>query len=158
MSIAQILLPPDLPGHRIATPADEPALLVLMREFYAEEHLAFDELIARPAVSDLLADPRLGQLMLLEVASHPIGYLALTFGFSLELHGRYALLDELYLAPSVRGRGWGRYCLELATSVARDHGTKALRLEVNHTNVHARGLYLRNGFRDDQRDLFTRWL
>lgn len=161
MSTADTRQPPeptDRPSHRVATVADEGYLLALMRAFYAEETLVFEESVAQRAVHDLLTHPQLGLIIVLEIADRPIGYLTLTVGFSLEFHGRYALVDELYLIPSVRGRGWGRHCLELAASLAREMGTNALRLEVNHANTRARTLYLRNSFRDDRRDLFTRWL
>lgn len=142
----------------MASPADEPAILALMRDFYAEEHLVFDELVARDAVHELLADPRLGVILLLETDAGPAGYLVLTFGFSLEFHGRFALLDELYLTPAVRGRGWGQHALTLAADVARQHRVAALRLEANHANTRAQALYLKHGFHDDRRHLFTHWL
>jgi ribosomal protein S18 acetylase RimI-like enzyme len=48
--------------------------------------------------------------------------------------------------------------MERAAAEARLLGVKALRLEINHANTHARGLYSKTGFEDDRRDLFTRWL
>lgn len=149
---------PDVLQSRPALPGDEACVIGLMRAFYAEEHLVFDELATRNALRELLAHPQLGTVLLLESASVPIGYLALTFGFSLEFQGRYALLDELYLIPSVRGRGWGRAAVEFAAEAARAHGVAAVRLEVNRANSKARALYLKAGFRDDHRELFTRWL
>lgn len=148
----------EFPSHAQARLEDEPTVLALMREFYAEEHLVFDDLVARRAVQALLSRPELGLVLLLSHAGQPIGYLALTFGFSLEFHGRYALLDEVYLNPAMRGRGWGKHALQLAARVAREHGIVALRLEVNETNARARSLYLNAGFQDNRRHLFTRWL
>jgi ribosomal protein S18 acetylase RimI-like enzyme len=148
----------DLPLSRPARVEDESTVVALMRDFYAEEHLAFDELITPRAVHDLLAAPSLGTILLFTHADSVIGYLVITFGFSLEFHGRYALLDELYLVPAVRGRGWGKHALELAANIARQAGVAALRLEVNHANARARATYLKAGFQDNRRDLFTRWL
>jgi GNAT superfamily N-acetyltransferase len=149
---------PDLPRHRVALPADEAVVLAFMRDFYAEEHLSFDQLIAQRALRELLADPRLGIVLLMETRAGTIGYLVLTFGFSLEFHGRFALLDELYLVPAARGHGWGKHALHQAALAAREQRVNSLRLEVNHANAHARSLYLKNGFLDDQREMFTHWL
>lgn len=149
---------PDLPLSRPARVEDESTVVALMRDFYAEEHLAFDELVTPRAVRELLAQPQSGSILLLSHANAVVGYLVLTFGFSLEFHGRYALLDELYLIPSARGRGWGKHALELAADTARQAGVAALRLEVNHANTRARATYLKAGFQDNRRDLFTRWL
>jgi GNAT superfamily N-acetyltransferase len=151
-------MPADAPQHRPAGTADEEIVFTLMRDFYAEEHLVFDELIARRTLRELIGNPALGLIVLLESAGAAVGHFMITYGFSLEFHGRYALLDELYLVPSVRGRGWSRHCLALATDIARDHGAATLRLEVNHANARARYVYLKAGFQDNQRDIFTRWL
>jgi ribosomal protein S18 acetylase RimI-like enzyme len=146
------------PLHRPARVEDETAVVALMRDFYAEEHLIFDELVTPRTVHELLAAPALGTVLLFTHAGDIIGYLVLTFGFSLEFHGRYALLDELYLIPSARGRGWGRHALDIAAATARSAGVSALRLEVNHANSRARSTYLKSGYQDNRRDLFTRWL
>ena len=149
---------PELLHSRPARIEDESAVIALMRDFYAEENLVFDELVTPRAVRQLLASPALGTVLLLAHADTVIGYLVVTFGFSLEFHGRYALLDELYLIPAARGRGWGRHALNLAADTARDAGVSALRLEVNHANTRARSTYLKSGYQDNRRDLFTRWL
>lgn len=151
-------MPADELHPRPAGPADTVTILALMRAFYAEEHLVFDETAARRAVGDLLDRPALGTILIFESAGRVVGHATLTFGFSLEFHGRYVLLDELYLIPDARGRGWGRRALALAEAWARSAHVGALRLELNHTNTRARALYLAAGFTDDRRDLFTRWL
>ncbi|CAM3125592.1 GNAT family N-acetyltransferase [Rariglobus hedericola] len=148
----------DALHHRPAGPEDEEIVFMLMREFYTEEHLVFDELLTLRAVRELIAQPALGLIILLESAGTVAGYFTLTFGFSLEFHGRFALLDELYLIPSARGRGWGKHCLTLAADTARARDVATLRLEVNHANARARSVYLKAGFQDNQRDIFTQWL
>jgi GNAT superfamily N-acetyltransferase len=148
----------DLPLALPARVEDASTVVALMRDFYTEEHLVFDDSLTPRAAHDLLTQPQLGTIVLLSHADTVIGYFALTYGFSLEFHGRFALLDELYLIPSVRGRGWGRHALNLAADTARAAGIAALRLEVNHANTRARATYLKSGFSDDHRDLFTRWL
>jgi GNAT superfamily N-acetyltransferase len=148
----------DLPHHRTACAGDDAVLVALMRDFYAEEHLGFDEVVTPRALRELLASPALGTVLVFTHADSVTGYLVLTHGFSLEFHGRYALLDELYLIPSVRGRGWGRHALAVAAETARAAGFSALRLEVNHANTRARSAYLKCGYQDNRRDLLTRWL
>jgi GNAT superfamily N-acetyltransferase len=148
----------DLPHIRPARVEDEPAVVALMRDFYAEEHLVFDELATPRAVHELLACPALGSIHLFTHAGSVVGYFALTCGFSLEFHGRYALLDELYLIPPARGRGGGRHALDVAAETARAAGVAALRLEVGQANLRVRSTYLKSGYQDDRRDLFTRRL
>lgn len=147
-------LPPQ-PAWREAVAADEPAVLALLEAFYVEDHIAFESTRVRRAFRELVADAALGRVFLLGDAAGLRGYLVLTFGFSLEFGGRFVLLDELYLAPSLRGQGWGQHSLAFAESWARAQGVSALRLELNHANTRARALYLKSGFTDDCRDLFT---
>lgn len=144
--------------NRPATPDDVGALLALMREFYAEEHLVFAAPVAQRALEDLIAHPELGSIRLFESAGIVIGYAVITFGFSLEFHGRLALLDEFYLIPAQRGRGLGRCGMELIKAWVRTTSVATLRLEVNRSNTRARSLYQHAGFHDEQRDLFTYWL
>jgi GNAT superfamily N-acetyltransferase len=143
-----------------ASPADESALLASMAAFYAEEQLAFAPAEAGASLHRLLTTPAFGQVFLLlardDPARVPHGHLALTLGFSLEFHGRFALLDELYLAPSARGRGFGRAAIDTAAAWARTQEVTTLRLEMNHANRRARDFYLAAGFTADRRDLLTR--
>lgn len=155
------------PAWREATLADEPVVLALLEAFYAEEHLTFDAARARRSLHDLLTSHLLGRIFLLHETRAPssaapsvptLGYLVLTFGFSLEFGGRFVLLDEFYLAPVARGRGWGKLSLDFAATWSRTQAASALRLELNHANTRVRSLYLKSGFTDDRRDLFTRHL
>jgi len=151
-------MPPVPLQARSATLADAGVLLEHMRDFYAEEHLVFNEPVAQRALAELLAQPDLGSIQLFESTGSVIGYAVITFGFSLEFHGRMALLDEFYLVPAQRGHGLGRYGLELIKAWVRTTTVATLRLEVSRTNGRARSLYQKAGFRDEQRDLLTHWL
>jgi GNAT superfamily N-acetyltransferase len=145
----------------LATPADEDLLVELMREFYLIEHLPFDEQVVRKGLREILAQRIYGLIHLIRVDGHAsdvAGYMALTFGFSLEFHGRDALIDELYVREAHRGKGLGRAALELAEEVCRREGVAALHLEVDRVNVRAQEIYRKAGYRDHDRYLLTRWL
>jgi GNAT superfamily N-acetyltransferase len=84
--------------------------------------------------------------------------MVLTFGFSLEFHGRNALLDELYLREEFRGRGLGRASLVRAEEICRREGIRAVHLEVDRVNVRAQEVYRKAGYKDHDRYLLTKWL
>lgn len=141
---------------RLATRDDEARLIALMRDFYAEDRIEFDEARVRRGVDAVLADPRNGEVLLwLDEAGNTGGYAVIAMGFSLEQGGHFVLLDELYLAASLRGRGRGRQALAIVEQRARGRGVSRLRLEVNRHNELARRLYLASGYVDDTRDLLT---
>jgi len=145
----------------VFTRAGEPdadQLVELMREFYAYDHIAFDERAARGALRQILSDARFGVVHLIRVGVEAVGYLVVTFGFSLEFHGRDAFVDELYLRENFRGHGIGKASIEFAAEVCRGVGIATLHLEVERGNERALGLYRRAGFRDHDRYLLTKWL
>ena len=146
------------PEITLAGPEDETLVREMMREFYLVEHLPFDAEIAAAGLRELWTHPALGRVHLAAIEGRPAGYLVLTFGFSLEFHGRDALVDELYVREANRGQGVGTALLVHAEEVCRGEGVRALHLEVDHANPRAKALYHRRGYRDHDRHLLTRWL
>lgn len=118
----------------------------------------FDESAVRTALAQLMADPGLGRVWLITTAGEAVGYVALTFGFSLESHGRDALIDEIYVTPEQRGRGIGRQIIEQVDAEARSLGAHKLFLEVERPNSRAQTFYHRLGFIDHNRYLMSKLL
>jgi ribosomal protein S18 acetylase RimI-like enzyme len=131
-----------------AGPSDLPVLLELMQAYYAYDKLDFDEATALAALRDLLGDKSLGHIWLVCLDNLTIGYIVLTFGYSLEFGGRDAFIDELYVQEAYRGRGIGTKTLDLVESAARSIGIRALHLEVDRGNEGALRFYRTNGFQD----------
>jgi GNAT superfamily N-acetyltransferase len=151
------------PTLRTATEADADLLLPLMREYYAFDGHAYDEPRARMALVNFLREPSFGQAWLIFDGSAPddaapIGYIVLTFGYSLEYLGRDAFIDEFYLRESHRGRGWGRTALEFVEQAARTAGVRAIHLEVIRTNTAAKEVYRRSGYLDHDHYLMSKWI
>jgi GNAT superfamily N-acetyltransferase len=134
------------------------ALLELMSEFYAQQHMRFDEPAASRAVTNVLNNPHLAQIYLIFHGTELAGYFALTFCFSLEFHGRFALLDELYLREPYRRKKLGKAVVAFAEDICKKAGIKAVRLEVGRGNQVAQSLYRTAGFQEDERNLMTKWL
>ena len=135
-----------------------PALLELMREFYAQQEMRFDEPAASLAINRALSNPELAQIYLIFRGAELAGYFALTFCFSLEFHGRFALFDELYLREPYRRQKLGKAVVAFAEDLCKKAGIKALRLEVGRENQPAQSLYRAAGFMEDERNLMTKWL
>ncbi len=146
------------PAFRAATAADVDAILAHQRAWYADEGWAFDRDLARGAIQGLLADAARGRLWVLDDGGRVAGHVSVTFGWSLEYQGRDAFVDELFVAPSHRRRGFGRAGLALAERTCLAAGVRALHLEVERANRHARALYRRSGFADTARLLLTKRL
>jgi ribosomal protein S18 acetylase RimI-like enzyme len=133
-------------------------LLTLMREFYAQQHMRFDEAVATAALKQIASAPSIGQVYLIFRGPELAGYFTLTFCFSLEFHGRFALLDEIYIRAPFRRQKLGRAAVEFAQRICRENNVKALRLEVWTGNTAAQSLYKAEGFNTEERFLMTKWL
>ena len=145
-----------MPVIRFARRRDVPALLELVREYYVFDHHAFHRQHARAALTQLIENKSLGRVWMVEDNGAPAGYLVLTYGFSLEFLGRDAFVDEVYLRPAYRGRGWGREALRTLEKAARMAGVKAIHLEAMRGNERARRVYRRLGFARRPSDLMTK--
>ena len=143
-------------GPRSATAADLEPILALHRDFFAEDRYPFREEESRANLARLLADPSLGRVFVLEDGEAVVGYLVLTFGFSLEFGGRDGLVDELYVAPSHRGRGLGTKALAAAEEACRALGIRAVHLVVERYKEDAQALYRRVGFVAHDREVMTK--
>ena len=141
-----------------AEATDIELLVVFMRDFYEHEALRFDESAARNALQMVMANAFFGRVFFLEFAGEKVGYTVLTFGFSLEFHGRDAFVDELYVVASHRRRGIGKQTLEFLADVCRAEGIAALHLEVERANTIAQGVYRKQDFKDHDRYLLTKWI
>ena len=117
----------------------------------------FREAEVRKSLCELLVTPSAGRAFLIRHDQLPIGYLVLSFGFSLEYGGKNAWIDELFIRPDFRGKGIGSQALDFAAQTARELGAKVLHLEVNRGNP-AIDLYRRNGFKDHDRFLLSKSL
>jgi ribosomal protein S18 acetylase RimI-like enzyme len=143
----------------ICTPAavaDAPAILAMMREYYASDRIPFDPRVARPALETLLADPALGRVFLIRDHGDVAGYAVLTFDFGLESGGREAFIDEIFVRENRRGRGLGSAALRFLEESARAWGLKAVHLGVEIANTRAQALYRRAGYGAPTRYLMTR--
>src|SRR5688572_21112273 len=99
------------PQFSFAGQSTESVVLELMQEFYPGEGLPYRDDVARAALGSLWREPHLGRVCLMRADGNLAGYAVLTFGFSLEFHGRDALIDELYVREPYRGRGFGTACI-----------------------------------------------
>ena len=140
-------------------PGDADALLALMRRYQEDDpwSIPFEEKNARKVVDLLLLNPTYGLGWFVEDESQRIGYIILSFDFSLEFGGRNAWVDEFFILKEHRGRGVGARVLEFFEHAAREAGATAIHLGVTEGN-RAAELYRRRGFEGHHRYMMTKLL
>ena len=141
----------------LVSAADLPLLERFVRAYYVEDRHSFDENRQPAALAALAAGEPFGRGWVTLLDGHPVGYVVLSWGFSIEAGGREACLDEFYLVPEVRGRGLGGRVLVLVEAEARAFGVRRIFLEVERHN-RVIGLYRRAGYADHDRVLMSKRL
>lgn len=136
------------PRLQRAVPADLPVLIPLVRACHDFEQVDMTDREREAVVAPLLGagNPQ-GRIWLALTGPECVGYIALTFGYSIEFRGRDAFVDELFVLQPYRGSGIGSGLLDHAKAEAAMLGVRALHLEVARDNAGARRLYQRWGFR-----------
>lgn len=131
---------------QLARPADLDRLEKLVAAYHAFEGIESDEPTRRAALAPLLEGTPHGVAYLIGPKVAPVGYIVVSFGYSVELGGIDGFIDEFFIREKVRGRGMGSEVLMTLLPALSEHGVKALHLEVAHDNAAAKRLYQRAGF------------
>ena len=121
-------------------------LLPMLASFHAEEDIKISDEQRAKGLTPLLEGSPHGVVYLIGPPRAPIGYIVISFGWSIEFGGMDGFVDELYVRPGVRGRGVASEVLISLPRALADAGLKALHLEVDTDNADARRLYKRAGF------------
>jgi ribosomal protein S18 acetylase RimI-like enzyme len=130
----------------LCRPEDAERLADLMARFAAEYGLAGRDEARNTAVQPLLEGSPYGAAYLFGPPRAPTGYLVVTFGWSIELGGMEAWIDEIYVRTAVRGRGLATEALFALARALREAGVAAIHLEVDRDDPAAQNLYRKCGF------------
>jgi ribosomal protein S18 acetylase RimI-like enzyme len=125
----------------LARPDDLERLVPLVAAFHEEAGIVQDDTTRRAALTPLLEGSPHGVGYLIGPARAPIGYIILSFGWSMEFAGMDGFVDEIYIRRAVRGRGIGSEVLSNLPKALAGAGLRALHLEVRRDNAKARSFY-----------------
>jgi ribosomal protein S18 acetylase RimI-like enzyme len=129
---------------RFAAGADAPVVAQLLHDFNTEFSDPTPGVAALAGHVSRLFDS--GDITVLLGGEGPDGIALLRFRPSIWTGGPEAHLQELYVAPALRGRGIGRALLEAAIEAAREAGATGIDLNTGETDTAARALYESCGF------------
>ncbi|WP_164018244.1 GNAT family N-acetyltransferase [Pyxidicoccus trucidator] len=142
---------------RVATEADAPVLLALLREFAAHEESAQFMLATEDRLREALgARPPLLRAALVEGPEGMVGFATYTVDFMTWANSRVIRLDDLYVRASVRGAGLGRALMRHLAEVGTAEGLP-VRWEMRPENASARAFYARLGATAREKTVF-RWM
>lgn len=137
---------------KIATKEDAERVEKLVGQCHAETGIRMDETARAEALAPLLEGSPHGVVYLIGPPTSPIGYLALSFGYSIALGGLEGFLDEIFVRPSVRRRGMASEAIGALAAALPAHGVRALHMRVGDV---ATGLHQRLRFSASPRPRFV---
>ena len=133
-------------------------VLVLIQDFYQHFDYPYTEAEKRLTLEELFKTPTAGCIYLIQKEQRIVGYVFLSFYFSIEFGGVTAFIDELFVLPRDRGQGTGYRIIHLVEQKCIELNLKAIHLESERTNERAIALYSKLGFVDHNRRLMTKKL
>ncbi len=141
-------IPVDIP--QVATPAQAPTVAGLLDAFNREYDTPTPGIAVLEArLARLLAS---GDVIALLTGEPAVAVALLTLRPNVWYDGPVALLDELYVAPELRGRGLGSALLAAAEVVTRQRGGQLLEINVDGDDTDARRFYERRGYANTEPD------
>lgn len=133
----------------LATEDSADLCLALMAKHHAEQDFPYDDAHRHAVAVPLLAGSPLGAIWLIGPARAPLGYIMVTFAWSVEAGGMVGWISEIYMRPSVRKRGIGTETLHAIAVALRAGGIKALHADIGTADNPLTHFWQRVGFRPD---------
>ena len=108
---------------RTTTEADVPVILSLIRELAEYEREPNAVVATEAGLRDVLFGSKPAAEVLLALENgEPIGFAVYFFNFSTWLGRPGLYLEDLFVRPAVRGKGYGRALLERLAQIAQERG------------------------------------
>ena len=133
---------------RRATPPDLVHIIPLCIEYCAANNRELNDTTIRSGLAGLLDNDANGFILIAcDEHDSPIGYAAVSTGWSLEVGGADYILDEIFVQQ--RGEGIGHRLIAAAEDRCAELGVRRIFLETERPNHRSRSLYARLGFVED---------
>ena len=135
-------------GLHLADAAQTDLCLALVAKFHEELGAPYDDAHRRAVIEPLLQGSPLGAVWLIGPARAPLGYVLVTFEWSIEAAGMVGWVREIYTRPNVRKRGIGTETLHAVAVALRGGGVKALHVDLQAAENPQNGFWNKVGFRN----------
>lgn len=130
----------------LAAPEDLPKLLPLVAAFHDHQGFATTPEHQHDAILPLLQGSPHGAIWLIGPRRAPVGYVVVSFGWSVKYGGMDAIVDELFVRNAVRNRGMGSDALNALAKALKEGGIRALHLEADQSDETLKRFYSRAKF------------
>ena len=107
---------------RMATEADIPMILTFIRELADYENMLEEVVATEELLREWLFERRKAEVIFGELAGEPVAFALFFHNFSTFLGRAGIYLEDLYVSPKMRGRGFGKRMLRHLARLAVERG------------------------------------
>ena len=107
---------------RFAVREDVPLILKFIRDLAAYENLLDKVAVSEAILEDWLFDQQKAEVIFCELAGNTIGFTLFFYNFSTFLGQSGIFLEDLYIEPEWRGRGYGKAVFTKLAEIALERG------------------------------------
>ena len=105
-----------------ATRADVPTILGFIRQLAAYEHLEHEVVATEALLEEWLFDKEKAEVLIAREGDIPVGFALYFHNFSTFLGKAGIYLEDLYILPEYRHKGYGKQVLKKLASIATERG------------------------------------
>lgn len=130
---------------RYAQRRDVPAILGLIRELAAYEHMEDQVIATKELLEEWLFERKKAEVLLGELEGQVVGFALFFHNFSTFLGRAGIYLEDLYIQPAHRGKGYGKRLLRQLAKIAVERECGRLEWACLDWNTPSIGFYLSLG-------------
>ncbi len=131
----------------LAMVSDAPALSALLVHLFVQEaEFQPDTVAQQRGLTAILNNSNVGEILVARQNGQIVGMVNLLYTVSTALGARVALLEDMVIAPSMRGSGLGSQLLAAAIEHAKQRGCLRITLLTDADNGAAHAFYQKQGF------------
>lgn len=131
----------------LATSADIPRLISLLDLLFTQEaEFQPDRAAQQRGLTAIIGNPETGHILIARQGDEIVGMVNLLYTVSTALGGKVALLEDMVIAPQVRGQGVGKQLLGTALEHAHQQACLRITLLTDADNHTAQAFYQNMGF------------
>ena len=110
------------PVYRFAGRTDVPVILSFIRALADYERMSDQVVATEELLEHWLFDEKKAEVLLAEAHGRPVGFALFFHNFSTFLGRAGIYLEDLFVLPEYRGRGYGKGLLQALARIARERG------------------------------------
>lgn len=141
MNESNISTNPDSCRLRVAVPEDVPVILAFIKELAVYEKMLDQVAATEGILNDSLFVKKAAKALIVEYGGKPVGYAIFFYNFSTFTGKPGIYLEDIYVTPAMRGKGFGKSVFRWLANHAKEQGCARMEWSCLDWNEPSRKFY-----------------